>query len=286
MAEAAEQRTLESFFGDKAVAATVEKPPEPTPEPKAEEKKVEVKSEEKPTPIVEAKSEEKPKTASEKEEKKEEAKPQPDWESQDNPYVKRHKDAGSWANAVNQENLALKRQLAETTHQFEVLNKKLDGTYDPAKDDTKPLAPEAIASSAMTVGRAASSLAMAHEVYGKEAVESQLQEFNDKFGNHPLVQARVLSSDRPVMEALKVLKEARLFEKYGADPDKMIEAIRKEVETELTPKLREEISKEIMARLQNKDQAPKTLTEIRDAGRPGADGGTYRPKSLSQILGS
>ena len=248
-----------------AVAAEAPKIEEVKPEVKAEaevkpEVKVETKAEEKP---VVAKAEEKPAEVKAPEEAKKEEAPKFDWESADNPYKKRYTDTRDWSTRVNQENAEFKRQLG-------VINKKLDGTYDPAKDEPAPVAPEVREQWAELAGKSKASKIAAYSISefgGQEAVDKGIQEWDARFKDNQAAQMRLLSSDAPVVEALKMLKEVHWIEKHGADPDKIEASIRKQVETELTTKITEEVTKQIMGRLKKQEGAAQTLTEVRGAGK-------------------
>jgi hypothetical protein len=64
--------------------------------------------------------------------------------------------------------------------------------------------------------------------------ESPYQELQSK---SPRIRARVMEAEDPVLEAIAVVKEHQDGEKYGRTP----EEIRKKMEAELAPKLKQEI---------------------------------------------
>ena len=253
---------------DKVIPKGSETSPETSPEGKKEPGKE----------VQKAKEPEKPDEGKEKEGERSAG---VDWNSEENPYRQRHADTVRWANEVNKQNLSLQKKL-------EIIEKKLDGTYDPEKDGKaeQPSAPnEEALPVAEQIGRAAASITAARQIYGKEQVDKDLQQFEKLFSRNRIISERVLGADLPAVEAIKVLKEYRFMQKYGDDPDKMLENIRKEAETELVPKLTEKITKEIMARIDKKENLAKGIGELRDAGGPSnGEKSVARSKSLDQIF--
>ena len=164
-----------------------------TPEVQTEGKPTEseVKPEEKPAEEVktEVKTEEKT-------EEKTEVKPTIDWESDTNPFKQRHKDASKWANQVHMQNLELQKQM-------EMINKKLDGTYDAeAEAKAQEIPPHIISQTSEMAGKIVASRQAAFDIYGKENVENLLWADNAPFRaieNDPMVQVRVMSSMSPVL---------------------------------------------------------------------------------------
>ena len=132
------------------------------------------------------------------------------------------------------------------------------------------------------VGKTRASLNAAYELYGRDKVDPEIAEFSKLFDGNEVVQARVLRAEMPVVEAIRVMKEYRFVQKYGNDTDKIAENIRKTTEDELTPAIVARVTKEIMARMQKKDDEPKT---IRDA-RATADGGqkAFTPTPMTSIF--
>lgn len=226
---------------------------------------VEAKPEAKPTPVKEeAKPEGEAKPAEEAKPKEEPSRAKNVWESDENPYKKRYKDAGDYATRVNRDNLDLKRQL-------DVINKKLDGTYDPEKDAIPEPTAEEVAGRAELVGRARASLEAAYqlaEVNGedKTAVDQDIEEFDRLFGNNPIADHTIRTAANPVLAARRFLKEYRFVEKFGRDPDKIIENVRKALIDELTPKIREEESQKLMARLEKKGKEVAGIGAARGSG--------------------
>lgn len=140
------------------------------------------------------------------------------------------------------------RQIQHLNQQIGVLTKKLDGTYDEAKDGPKAVPPEALVDEAKKSERVASSHWAAVEQYGEDYVMKTI--WNDeapfrKFDGDPVVQARVFNAKLPILEAIKVVKEAEAKAKYGADPEAMRQTIEKEVRADLETKVRKEILKEL-----------------------------------------
>ena len=171
---------------------------------------------------------------------------------------KQYEDTRNWATQVNQDNLASKRQL-------EIINKKLDGTYDPEKDAVQAPNPNQIAAAAEAQGRVKASELMAREQYGNEQIDAWMNELNTKYANDPVVQMRVLSHPTPVLEGIRVLKEAQFSAKYGRDPEKIEKAIRESVLKDMEPKIDDIVNKRIKERLSQKDSQVTTLADARSA---------------------
>ena len=262
------------------VKATVETPVQPVTETKEPAKvdapKVEVK------PASEASKEPvKPvETKPEVEVKKADEKPATNWEDESNPYLKRHRDTANWANKQHQENLELTRRLRD------VENEQRKAAGLPVEEEPQA-DPEQVIALGEQVGKARSSLVAAYDhpsFGGKEKVDAELNEFNTKFENNAIIQARVLNSPQPVVEALRVMKEFRFTQKYGNDTDKIVANLRKEWEAEELPKLREAATKEIMERVKQEKGEPKGIGEVRDAGT-GNEKAAYKSPTLSKLFG-
>jgi hypothetical protein len=260
-----------SSNGDDPVVATetteaVEAKPEETPESQ------DVKTEETPasspddkpaeaapgdTPAA-AKPEDTP-VAPGEEKKPEEAAPASavDWDSDSNPYKQRFIDTANWTRQVNQKALDVERQIA-------ILNKKVDGTYDPDKDEPQTSVDD-VAMQAEEMGRLRSSLVSAYHIHGKETVDSGMKEFDALFADNDAVQQRVLKSPAPVLEMMKVLREQKFVSKYGADPEKMIANIRAELEPQLRAEIAKEENAKLLERIKNKDDTPVGLGDVRGA---------------------
>jgi hypothetical protein len=201
------------------------------------------------------------------------------WDSDENPFKQeltrtqqQLQAARSWSNEVNKQNLSLKRDMQR-------LEKKIDGTWTEA--DEKALADqekaagqqESISQEEMTQiaelkGATIASLHMAYDHHGKEKVDAEIREFDRLFQNNPLMMHRVTSSRRPIQEALKVLNEYRTAQKYGTgDLTELISKIREEAKAELRPQLIEEVTKEIMGKLDLKNKETGGLRNLRGSGR-------------------
>ena len=210
-------------------------------------------------------------------EKKEEvvdSKPSVNWDSDENTYKKRYYDTAKWANNINQELAGIKKDVS-------IANKKLDGTYDAeAEAKAAEVDPQILTQQAETRGKVSASMVMAEEQFGKEYVQKMI--FADdapfrQYDNDPYVQGRVLSSNAPVMEAIRILKEREFFGKYGHEPDKIITNIRAEVEKELTDKVTKQVTEQIMKRIDEKGKqitglsnarGSETKTEVKQTVKP------------------
>jgi len=239
------------------VTPVEEAKPEETPQEQTEEKPTEpeVKPEEKPA------KEETPKEELPKEEPPKETKPTIDWDSDTNPFKQRHKDASKWANQVHMQNLELQKQM-------EIINKKLDGTYDAeAEAKAQEIPPHIISQTSEMAGKIVASRQAAFDIYGKENVENLLWADNAPFRvieNDPMVQGRVMSSMSPVLEAVKCVEEAAFYSKWGKSPKDIEENIKKAYEKEIEDR----VTKKILEKVNLKEKQVTGIGEAR--GAPGS----------------
>jgi hypothetical protein len=289
MAKSEQSRELGSFFGPQPKAESQEKSTTPSPE-KAEAKpealpepeaKAEEKSPAKEKPQEEAKAESKPAEA--KEEKTEETKeavPKDPWDSPENPYKKRYEDTRQWARGVESVN----KQLQQLAHKTDVVEKKLDGTYDPEKDAIR-LTPTQEESEFM--GRFNASLELAVEEHGEESINAKITEFNERFGANPIVQARVRMAKNPIQEGLKVLEEAGWAQKWGGDkatPKSIEDNIRADEAAKWKAQIQTEVQKAIKERFDKVSEKPQTLSEVK--GSANQDKPAYQPKTIGNFFHS
>jgi hypothetical protein len=289
---------LEEFLDGKShgeeapVEKTEEQAPSETPvEEKTEDTKTEVSPEGEQPEIVKQESDAPEKSDVKTEEKKEEVTPEApktDWEADDNTYKKRFRDTSAWANKVNQENRQLKQAQADMQKQFDVLNKKIDGTYDPEKDAITGPTPEQIAEQSVTAGKTVASRHAAYEALGQEKVDGELKEFHALFNEDELVQSRVIRSDSPIFEALQVMKEHRFISKYGRDPEQIRSKMREEILAEEEPKIREKVRTELLANIDKKEKTPSPISSVRGSGLSKTESKNISegsPSSLKNIFG-
>lgn len=208
------------------------------------------------------------------------------WDSDENPYRRQAGEAAerlstveqqlintrNWATAVNQRNKLQERQLQR-------MEKKIDGSYDPEEDrrleaeeqrlaETGGVSPEQAAAEAELKGATAASLHMAYEQQGKEKTNAEIREFDQLFQRNPVIMQRVVTSRRPIQEAMKVLGEFRTAQKYGtSDMMELIGKVKEEAIAEATPALVEKITKEIMGKLSLKDKETTGIRSVRGTGR-------------------
>ena len=213
--------------------------------------------------------------------KEEEKKASTNWDADDNPYKKRYHDTARWANSVNQELAGIKKDVS-------IANKKLDGTYD-AEAEAKAEVPDPnqIAQTSEIRGKVAASAAMAEDKYGKEYVQKMIFAENAPFrqyDNDPYVQSRVLSSNAPVMEAIRIMKEREFFGKYGHEPESIEAKIKEIFEKELTDKITKQVTADLMKRIDEKGKQVTGLTNAR--GSEAQKDGKASIKSLSNIFNS
>lgn len=206
------------------------------------------------------------------------------WEDDTNPYKKRHADAAKWANQVNMQNLELKKQL-------DIINKKLDGTYDPeAEAKANEIQPEQLARTAENVGRITASREMAYQMFGngdsakgEQIVAQTLWAENAPFRaieHLPQVQARVMNSPSPVLEAMKIVEEYAFAQKWGKTPKEIETNIKKAYEKEIEDR----VTKNLLEKMKLKESQPQGISEARSA-IPGGASVTQDNTPLAQIFG-
>lgn len=246
-----------------------------------------------PSPTPEVKSEVAPEPP--KEEVKVEGKKKPevksgiDWDADDNiykgkakeyetkvaEYEKRLKDTRDWASQQSQRSANLERQL-------NIINKKLDGTYSEADEISATPPPHVIAQDSEIVGRIAASREAAIDKYGQETVYKQLFAEDAPFRQiavDPGIQARVINSSTPVLEAMKVVKEYNFQQKWGKDPDAIENKIRESMKNEI----RDEVLKELKSKMSLKDLQPQGIGDARAITQNSIPPGD-RVTPLSEIL--
>lgn len=163
--------------------------------------------------------------------------PAPAWDSEDNPYKAKvtalevqQKNTRDWTTRVNNENAQMKRAI-------EILQKKVDGTYDPDTDDAtvgQP-SPEELEAQARYKGKVDASLANAVRQHGQEQVDQLLLAPDSPWvtlEQDPINDARVRHAESPADEAIQIIREVAFFTKYGRDPDAIVAKIREEFATE------------------------------------------------------
>jgi len=211
------------------------------------------------------------------------------WDDDNNPWKKkagefdqRYRDTHRNWQQQHQQNQELQRQLA-------ILGKKFDGTYDPQTDEPPPPDPVAIRTWGAIEGKAQASYAAAVRVHGEQRVMERLEQYAQAFGNDRSVQERILMSDDPIQGAMDALAGYEFFRTYGSDPGKIVETIRQQLETELTPKIAEREAKRVMGELAAKHREPDGLGRVLGSNgatdRQVSKDNAGRPKPLGQITG-
>lgn len=151
---------------------------------------------------------------------------------------KRLKDTRDWATKVNQTNQELDRQLKALQAEMGVLKQKFDGTYvEPDKSDVDPV------ELAKLTERTKISRGIAEQLYGHDEVRRLIFDEGSPYREleqaDPLVKARVFQAEQPVMEAIRQLKWKGFVDKYGQDPDKIVDTIYKEAEAAFVQTLKQ-----------------------------------------------
>src|SRR3972149_4797266 len=244
-------------------------PSQASEKPEEEAKPEEVKEKPEEKVAEEVKEEKKPP------EEKAEVKPSIDWEAEDNPFKSRYFNTQQWATTVNQENANLKKGL-------EIAQKKLDGTYVEGEEfaDAETLQRE---NDAEFKGSLTASHKVAGEIYGQDYVYKMLYAPDAPFqqiNNDPAVHYRVLHSEAPAQEAIKILKEFNFFNKYGRDVDKIESTIREKLKAEV----KEEVTKEFKEKLKLKEKQPDGLGNVVDEQIPFKEKQGYQPKTTKELF--
>ncbi len=216
----------------------------------------------------------------EKKEKEQKTSPSIDWESTDNPLKseveklnKRLRDTQTWGNQKNQEALSSERKFSTVEKQLTNLHKKFDGTYDEKTDEVPvEIQPEINESLLAEIkGRSQASRLAANEQFGADKVDAYLTKFQELWGQEMQVQQLIYTSEMPVHEAIKAVRSYEFGQKYGTDPDKVVDNIRQEMRKELEPVIREEESKRIIERIDKKEGNSQGLSEVKgtaDTSKP------------------
>lgn len=233
-------------------------------------------AEESPSDEAKAEAEEKPgqkeesteeEVKAESEEKTEEPEQKAEWDSDENPHkveaaklAERLKATRDYATRVNQQN-------AELAKKLEVLEKKIDGTYD-ADEDTRQVQQNQ-AASAELAGRVQSSIAAANRLYGEENVQKLLfaedAPFRQLEESDTAVRARVMSSATPALEAIQVLRERDFFSRWGTDPDQIEAKIEAKIREKITKEVTEKVRKEFEGKIKLSGKSPASLTKARSS---------------------
>lgn len=158
-------------------------------------------------------------------------------------------------------NSRIGRELKAAQEQIKTLEAKLAGTYEapsePSEDQQRAMAEFR--------GKELASRRMASEKYGEDFVNSQiygtdteLSPFRELIAEKPWIQMRVAQSDNPVEEALRILREQKIYADLGPDPDQWEQA--------LTEKIRAQVMKDI-ADKQKADASALVGTQVPGVGK-------------------
>lgn len=258
------QTSLEEMFGEPSATESKAKEQEPPEDAKPKETSEEVKEEDK-------KEEPEPEAP----EAKEETKAVFNWDDDANPYKQsankfaaQYKNTRDWA-----------------TKAYKIVRE--NGLEQDVIEDPEFVKEAENANNAEVFAfnqRETASYDAAVALYGKDYVDKSLyapdSQLSSIIRDNPQLQARIFSSKAPVLEAIRIVKEHGFFSKYGFDVDKIPDAIRKEIETELRGK----IAQELQRKLTKKEELPDTLQgvkskDVKDEERP------FVPTPLNQIFG-
>lgn len=132
--------------------------------------------------------------------------------------------------------------------------------------------------------RERASYAAASQIYGKEYIDKMLYAADAPLKaivtQNPQMFNRILTSDAPVLESIRVIKENEFFTKYGSDVEKIPDVIKNELEG----KLRAEITKELQSKITKKEKMPNTLSGVQSK-EVKQDTQAFSPTPLGSIFG-
>ena len=144
---------------------------------------------------------------------------------------------------LGQTNADLKTEIAAMKASLDVVNQKLDGTYDAkTAAQPKPVDLETVRMKAV-IDTSAKIAAKRHkDEGGMEYVTAQVFAPDAPFrafDGDKAIQARVFGSDSPVEEALLVLEEREIVEKYGSgDLKTIIEGLKRDLTEQIKAELK------------------------------------------------
>jgi hypothetical protein len=185
-------------------------------------------------------------------------------------YEARLKETRDWTTRVNSENAQLKRDLAEQNRTLVMINKKLDGEW--TEEDERAIVPsqqptsEQFEQNGHIRGKIDASREAAYDIYGKEEVEKTLFADTAPFREimeDPIVKAKVLSSNAPVIEAMKIIKVKQFYDKWGYEPKDIEKNMRETIEKEL----RDKITQDVLKKMQGKDKVTTGIRDVRSSDR-------------------
>jgi hypothetical protein len=163
---------------------------------------------------------------------------------------KRLKDTQVWANDVNQKQIETERELKKTKLELEAEKAKANDTFDAEAHQKKVDAINAAGKLDPKIGaRAELSKKAAIKAYGQDKIDRLIGKFGDDTPYQkailvdPSIARRVLESELPYFEAMKVVEDLERSAKFGNSPEEMLKNIREQFEKDEKPKLIEEIKK-------------------------------------------
>lgn len=110
--------------------------------------------------------------------------------------------------------------------------------------------------------------------------------FNTNPQKYQALYESIMGSEHPGEAAYRAGEQIVLAEKYGADvvanPARLIEAVRKETEAELKPKVAAETHAKIQGKLTERSKTPTDISQARSSG--GQTVADYQTPSLAQVL--
>ena len=187
-----------------------------------------------------------------------------------------------------QEKAELQRQYQEQAAYLQMINKKLDGNWTDEDErllqgqlQPKQTSPEEAAQQGHTEGKIAASREAAYEIFGKEMVEKTLFAEDAPFRSimdDPIVSQKVLSSNAPVIEAMKIVQVKKFYDKWGYEPATIEKNMRESMEKELTDKITQKVIKQM--------QGKSVTTGIRDVRSIDVKGDTvYSAPTTKELFG-
>ena len=211
-----------------------------------------------------------------------------DWDADDNPWKgkaaeleKRVKDTRDFSTQVNQ-------QLADLKKQNEILQKKVDGTYDPATDGMP--SPDQVAEEVrireVTQARAKASVEAAKRIYGADALHAAIFADDAPFRKieqeEPAVAAAIMAADAPAIAAMELLEVRRFEARWGRTPTDIEKAIRADQRALAEKDFNERLAKRTADRAEKRQSQPRGVADARGGNVPASSKGHVMP-SLAEL---
>ena len=143
---------------------------------------------------------------------------------------------------LEQWNRELSHKVSEQQRLLEKINAKLDGTYEPPPEKTAEQVKSEAEFDALERVSRRNAIKEYGEEYVNETVYNPGSPYRELAKTQKWVAVRVDSSDDPTNEAILAVRQHDFFDRYGSDPDDIIEKITQEARTALLKEIKQEQS--------------------------------------------